>query len=185
MAGRSMQSIRAASYQGGKAPGWQGCFACHLGPWVGVPLGFGKQGPALGKCRRLPACLPVGGSLLGPAGNWTDCKQRMQTCEARLPLSLFCFPPPLSQRPDPENLQDTKALLPPALTARSWEPECTLVALAYSHTIELCRTRPAFERFASLSIADAQSGRVGRGRLVGQRGLGSVRYVPVAVAVLG
>lgn len=40
----------------------------------------------------------------------------------------------------------------------SWEPECTLVAMAYAHTIELCRTRPAFERFASLSIADAQSG---------------------------
>ena len=40
----------------------------------------------------------------------------------------------------------------------SWEPECTLAALAYAHTIELCRTRPSFERFASLSIADAQSG---------------------------
>lgn len=49
------------------------------------------------------------------------------------------------------------ALLPACCC--SWEPECTLVALAYAHTIELCRTRPSFERFASLSIADAQSGR--------------------------
>ncbi|KAL4855688.1 hypothetical protein ACK3TF_003771 [Chlorella vulgaris] len=40
----------------------------------------------------------------------------------------------------------------------SWEPECTLLALAYQNTIELCRTRPAFERFASLSIADSVAG---------------------------
>lgn len=41
---------------------------------------------------------------------------------------------------------------------RSWEPECTQVALAYEHSIELCRTRPAFERFASLSVADSVAG---------------------------
>ena len=40
----------------------------------------------------------------------------------------------------------------------SWEPECTLLALAYEHTIELCRTRPSFERFASVSIADSVAG---------------------------
>ncbi|KAL4432170.1 hypothetical protein ABPG77_005932 [Micractinium sp. CCAP 211/92] len=40
----------------------------------------------------------------------------------------------------------------------SWEPECTLLALAYEHTIELCRTRPAFERFASISIAESVAG---------------------------
>ena len=47
---------------------------------------------------------------------------------------------------------------PHPLTACSWEPECTLVALAYEYTIELCRTRPAFERFATVSIAESVAG---------------------------
>ncbi len=32
------------------------------------------------------------------------------------------------------------------------------MALAYEHSIELCRTRPAFERFASLSVAESVAG---------------------------
>ena len=40
----------------------------------------------------------------------------------------------------------------------AWEPECTLLALGYPHTVELCRTRPAFERFATVAIAEAVSG---------------------------
>lgn len=52
---------------------------------------------------------------------------------------------------------------PPTLSVMcSWEPECTLLALAYEHTIELCRTRPAFERFASISIAESVAGACSR-----------------------
>lgn len=40
----------------------------------------------------------------------------------------------------------------------SWEPECTLCALAYEHTIEICRVYPTFQRFAVLSIPQAQAG---------------------------
>ncbi len=32
------------------------------------------------------------------------------------------------------------------------------MALGYEHTVELCRTRPAFERFASLSLSAVQNG---------------------------
>lgn len=63
---------------------------------------------------------------------------------------------------------------PPAcnpLRTRSWEPECTLLALAYEHTIELCRTRPAFERFASLSIADSVAGEESSGSTSGLEGV--------------
>lgn len=37
----------------------------------------------------------------------------------------------------------------------SWEPECTLVALGYEHTVEICRVHPAFQRFATLSIPNS------------------------------
>lgn len=37
----------------------------------------------------------------------------------------------------------------------SWEPDCTLAALAYEHTIELCRVQPAFQRFATLALPHA------------------------------
>lgn len=40
----------------------------------------------------------------------------------------------------------------------SWEPECTLVALGFEHTVELCRVHPNFERFATLSLAHAAAG---------------------------
>ena len=40
------------------------------------------------------------------------------------------------------------------------------MALAYEYTIELCRTRPAFERFATVSIAESVAG----GTLRQQRG---------------
>jgi hypothetical protein len=40
----------------------------------------------------------------------------------------------------------------------SWEPECTLVALGYEHTVELCRVHPNFQRFATLSLPHAAAG---------------------------
>jgi hypothetical protein len=40
----------------------------------------------------------------------------------------------------------------------SWEPECTLVALGYEHTVELCRVHPNFQRFATLSLSHAAAG---------------------------
>ena len=46
----------------------------------------------------------------------------------------------------------------PEPTWVAWEPECTLVALAYPECVEICRTRPAFERLAALPVAGAQSG---------------------------
>ena len=39
----------------------------------------------------------------------------------------------------------------------SWEPECTLVALGYAQTIELCRVHPSFQRFATLALPGTQS----------------------------
>jgi hypothetical protein len=40
----------------------------------------------------------------------------------------------------------------------AWEPDCTLAALGYEHGVELCRVRPAFERFASLALPRTQGG---------------------------
>ena len=40
----------------------------------------------------------------------------------------------------------------------SWEPECTLCALGYERCVQVCRVRPAFERFAALSVPDSQGG---------------------------
>jgi WD40 repeat protein len=40
----------------------------------------------------------------------------------------------------------------------SWEPECTQCALGYASCVQLCKTRPNFERFAALSIPHSQSG---------------------------
>lgn len=39
----------------------------------------------------------------------------------------------------------------------TWEPECTLVALGYAQTIELCRIHPTFQRFATLALPGTQS----------------------------
>lgn len=43
-------------------------------------------------------------------------------------------------------------------TLCSWEPDCTVLALAYQDSVELCRTNPRFEAYASLPIPDACSG---------------------------
>ena len=40
----------------------------------------------------------------------------------------------------------------------SWEPDCTLVALGYEHTVEICRVHPSFQRFATLSLPHAAAG---------------------------
>ncbi|KAL6767394.1 hypothetical protein ACKKBF_B35090 [Auxenochlorella protothecoides x Auxenochlorella symbiontica] len=40
----------------------------------------------------------------------------------------------------------------------SWEPDCTVLALAYQDSVELCRTNPRFEAYASLPIPEACSG---------------------------
>lgn len=43
----------------------------------------------------------------------------------------------------------------PYLNTFSWEPDCTALALAYEHSIELCRTTPRFEQYATLSLSDS------------------------------
>lgn len=40
----------------------------------------------------------------------------------------------------------------------AWEPECTQCALGYASCVQLCKTRPNFERFAAISIPHSQSG---------------------------
>lgn len=42
-----------------------------------------------------------------------------------------------------------------ACSCPSWEPDCTAVALAYDESVELCRTTPRFEQYATLSLAES------------------------------
>lgn len=56
--------------------------------------------------------------------------------------------------------RDFKAVGPALPEPRwiAWEPECTLAALAYEHTVELCRVQPGFQRFATISLPGSGAG---------------------------
>ena len=154
---RALSSLRAANHGGDDEPcpcplpaSRRACPTCRPGAAVCELEGLCGGGPraggaCVGQVRRetleirLKQCDREAWAASIPVGCAHSC---VATPGVRLPGCRTC-PPPLAC---------------PACLSCSWEPECTLLALAYEHTIELCRTRPAFERFASISIADSVAG---------------------------
>ena len=73
----------------------------------------------------------------------------------RILLLLCC---PHTQTLHPTHAAPTPTQILTHTRCPSPSPQCTMVALAYPHAVELCATRPSFHRFASLSLTDTSSG---------------------------